>query len=447
MFKFIRSLIGGKPPVSINADPFGRDTAAPEPLPRTAGIAARTTPAVVIQRDEIIDARTRIAGYQLSARSSDPGQQLYSRATLEVLRESNVASMAERRVVLIPVSSDQWLSFDYRTLIGDRTVFLLELPTGPEQIERWSESAKSIRISGARVAIRGNEIEQNRNLIGEYADLVLNDFAASPLPLLEETIKRVKRDQPQLLVMIDNVSTWSQFRYCCAHNTDYCMGPFTISADDEVEVTEIGTSRLVLIEMLNLLRGDADLSDIAKVAKRDPGVAVKLVTMANSPLLGISKEITSIDQAIVMLGRDQLYRWLSMAMFRAGTGSPRDDVLLELALARGRFLELISQGRHSKAECDELFLVGLLSLLDSLLGVPMDELVAQLNLSETLNAVLLRSEGPFGRYLLLVMAVEKANAKIVALLSQQMAIPQADIEQATTASLLWAEEAAQMGRR
>ena len=193
--------------------------------------------------------------------------------------------------------------------------------------------------------------------------------------------------------------------------------------------------------MLNLLRQDADLPEVAKVAKRDPGVALKLVAMANSPILALSQSVASIDQAIMILGREQLYRWLSMAMFRAGTGSPRDEVLLEIALSRGRFLELIGRCHHQQAECNELFLVGLLSLLDCLLGVPMAKVVERLNLSNEIKAVLLHSDGPMGRYLMLAIATEKGHAEGVSRLADLLHISLNDIEKASTDALAWAEEA------
>lgn len=445
MFKLLKRFIGSKESVQINADPFGKDVDnAAESVNKVAESVKRTVPAAVLQRDEILDDRTRITGYRLSALSSDSASPLYARATLEVLRDNNVAGLAERRLTLIPILAEQWVQFDFRPLIGPRTTFLLELPATSGQLGGWSDVARAMRISGAAVAVHGAGLSQHHGLIGALADIVMLDFTGLSLQVLEQNISALKADQPQLKVMVENLTSWSEFRYCMSHRVDYAMGPFTTMADDEVKTSEVGSSRLVLIEMLNQLRQEADLSEISQVAKRDPGVAVKLITMANSPMLGIAKEITSIDQAIVLLGRDQLYRWLSMAMFRTGTSSPRDEVLLELALARGRFLELVGQGRHSKAECDELFLLGLMSLLDSLLGIPMEKVVALLNLSENLKAVLLRSEGALGNYLLLVMATEKSRTQVVIRLSEQMGIPLAEIEAATSASLLWAEAATRM---
>jgi EAL and modified HD-GYP domain-containing signal transduction protein len=270
--------------------------------------------------------------------------------------------------------------------------------------------------------------------------LLLN-FPSFSLPELEQLLKTLHQEKPVLEFIADKVSRWPEYRYCVSRGIAYCLGSFTTEQDEEQQATEIGQSRLVLIEMLNQLRKEAELADIAEVAKRDPGVIVKVMAMANSPMLGLSQPVNSIDQAIMVLGREQLYRWLSIGMFRAGSASPRDEVLLELALARGRFLEVLGQDKHGKLECDELFLLGLLSLLDALLGLPMSTLVARINLSPALKDALLSSGGPLMRYLMLSIAVEKGHVQNVARLAEQMGYPLEAIEAASVEAIGWAEEA------
>jgi EAL and modified HD-GYP domain-containing signal transduction protein len=145
----------------------------------------------------------------------------------------------------------------------------------------------------------------------------------------------------------------------------------------------------------------------------------------------------------MVLGREQLYRWLAIGMFRVGSASPRDEVLLELALARGRFLEVLGKENHSKLECDELFLLGLLSLLDCLLGVPMTKVTEQINLSPALKEVLLSSSGPLARYLMLVIAREKGNLANITRLSEQLGYSLDAVEAASAEAILWAEAAVQ----
>jgi EAL and modified HD-GYP domain-containing signal transduction protein len=442
MFGFIKKMFGGQGASQASDDPFRRTP----PPPAAVAIAPPPVqvPAAVLQRDEIIDARTRIAGYRLSARLPDGGSEADGRATHALLSAANVAALAERRIALVPIAAADWRTYDYRPLIGPNTVFLLPLPDADQALAGWRETAEAIHAAGARVALPGAAIGDARQLISGVADFLVVDFAAYTLAGFEKAIAALRGVDPKLQVIAENVGRWPEHRYCLAHGVNYCIGSFTTGQDEEQPAGEIAQSRLVLIEMINQLRKDADLAEIAEVAKRDPGVLVKVVAMANSPLLGRSQAVTGIDQAIMVLGREQLYRWLSIGMFTAGAGTPRDLLLLEMALARGRFLEVLGQGRHDKRECDELFLLGLLSLLDCLFGVPMASVLERIHLSPAMKEVLLGSSGPLGRYLLLAIAVEKGHAANVARLAGQLEHALEDVEAAALESIAWAEEAVRL---
>jgi EAL and modified HD-GYP domain-containing signal transduction protein len=441
VFAFIKKLFAGQGEQRINDDPFARR----ESLPSAVDVAPpRLSPPAVLQRDEIIDARTRIAGFRLSARLPGAGLLVDPAATLESLQAAGVATLAERRLTLIPLTAGDWHARDYRPLIGPNTVFLLQLPAGDDDPAAWRAAATAIHAAGARIALPGQAIDDARGLIAEVADLLLVDFAGYALAGFEKALRALHAAHPGLQLIAENVARWPEHRYCMAHGVAYCIGPFTTAQDEEQAPGEIAQSRLVLIEMLNQLRRDADLVDVTEVAKRDPGVVVKVVAMANSPLLGRAQTVASIDQAIMVLGREQLYRWLSIGMFRAGAASPRDELLLEMALARGRFLELLGQDKHDKHECDELFLVGLLSLLDCLLGVPMAAVLERIHLAPAMKAVLLDSSGPLGRYLLLAIAVEKGHAENVARLAGQLGYTLEAVEATALEAIGWAEEAVRL---
>lgn len=442
MFSFMKRLFGGGTTTKVSSDPFSRDIPASDEI-RTVP-PARQSPPMVLQRDEMLDANTRIVGYRFAGRLPEGGCPAGTKATIDLLASHNVADFAQRRVALIPTAADDWFAHDHRSLVGPNTIFLLAPPAESTQ-EAWADAASQIRASGAGVAVAlGGLTDDQMMTIAGQVNLALIDFTSYSLVNFEAAINKLNGLAPGVGLIVDNVSRWAEFRYCIAHGARYCLGPFTREADEAQQDQEIGQSRLVLIDMLNQLRKEADLQDVAEVAKRDPGVVVKIIGMANSPMAGLNQPVTSVDQAILMLGRNQLYRWLAIGMFRAGNASPRDEVLLELALARGRFLEVLGQDKHSKLECDEFFLLGLLSLLDSLLGVPMAKVVDKINLSPALKDVLLTSGGPLGRYLLLAIAVEKGHADNVVRLAETLAYPLEAVEAASAEAIGWADEAVRM---
>lgn len=437
-----KRLVGVSPkptfPAKPNADPFGREKPQGSPPPALFTAPSEREPAIV-QRDEIIDAKTRIAGYRFAARFADRPEAPDPRATVAVLNESRLKTFAERRLVLTPLALEDWPNYDWRALIGPHMTFEIVAPR--TATKAWLASAQEIRTAGAKIALSQIDPQRDAPLLDHIASYAVLDFAAYPLSGFEKIAADLRTAHPSLQLIADNIASWPERRLALALGINFCLGGFTTLPDEEQQNEDISPSRLVLIEMLNLLRREADQSELVAVAKRDPAVAMQLVGMANSPVFGVGSAITSVDQAIVLLGREPLYRWLAIAIFRAGGGSARDATLLELALARGRFLELIGQNHLPKRECDELFLVGLLSLMDALLGIPMAKLLARIKLSATLADVLLRSEGQWGRYLLLAIAVEKGRVAQVTNLASLLQIPPGEIETASIASLDWAAEA------
>lgn len=440
MFGFLKRLFGIRPKPAADDGKSGHGTSSPKEalFVEPAREVART----ILQRDEILDTATRLCGYRFSVHV--PGGDVLpdGQVILDALRSANVAEFAQRRLAVIPMAARQWARYDFKPLIAPNTVLLLDLPGQTLAPEAWRDVTLAIRAYGARVGVRAAELPGE--LVRDCADMLLVDFAAYSIAKLEQVLIALRRDFPRIELLVENVASWPERRLCVSLGAAYCLGPFTTAPDEEQQSGELSPSRLVVIEMLNLLRKGAESFEIAKVAKRDPGVALKLVAMANSPMLGLACPITGIDHALLVLGREQLYRWLSLAMFRAGTGSPRDEVLLELALVRGRFLELVGQGGHDKARCEELFLVGLLSLLDSLLGIPMEKVVARLHLSQETQQVLLGGKGPFDFYLMLAISVEKGRTESVARLAERLGIPIQHIEKASVEALAWAEGAAQL---
>ncbi len=440
MFAFLRRLFGLQPKAPSRGD--DACPAAPITDPRGPLFAAPPSPKkrMLVQRDEIIDVHTRISGYRFTVREPDSGLPPDGQAMLEALRNANLATFAERRMAIIVLPAAHWLSLDFRPLVAAHTVFLLDAPGQSVAPMKWNEVAEAIRASGARLALAG--AEGMSGTAGSQVDMLLLDFSAYAIAGLERALAALKRGYPKLPVLMENVGSWPERRLCGSLGAAYCLGAFTTLPDEEQQSGDLSPSRLVVFEMLNLLRQGVELPEITKVAKRDPGVAIKLMEMANSPLLALASPVASLDQAMMVLGRDQLYRWLSLSMFRSGSGSPRDEVLLELALARGRFLELVGSRGADKARCDELFLVGLLSLLDSLLGMAMDRVVERLYLSPEIRQVLLNGTGPFGFHLALAISVEKGRAESVARLAERLGVPLDDVERASADALAWAESAA-----
>jgi EAL and modified HD-GYP domain-containing signal transduction protein len=433
--KLFNRLRGGNTP-SLQPLPLeALVTTAPQNAPSTAE-RLRQAAESLLRREEMLDARNRLSGYRFT-RSAGADEAAF----LQALADVDVAEFARRRQALIPISARALAANAHLPLAAPGTTFLVDLNQDSLPRAEWQALLEKVRAAGARTGLRGlTAAPEHAALLGlaDLAILSLNDYE---LPQFQRLARTLKQAAPQLLLAADDVPTWPERRMCGSWNFDYCLGPFSTLADSEEPEGQLDNSRVVLMEMLNLIRAEADLADLGNVAKKDPGIALKVLALANSPAAGLAAPVASLEQAIMVLGRQRLYRWLTVAMFRVGTPRDRDEALLEVAMTRARFMETVADGVLERKECDELFLVGLLSLFDVLLNMPLAKVLELINLADDVNTVLLRSEGPYARYLQLALAVERGRAEQAADLALGLGIDPASLTPTSLMALAWAEEA------
>ncbi|MGE5486163.1 MAG: EAL and HDOD domain-containing protein, partial [Methanosarcina sp.] len=402
-----KRMLGSKDMPAISDRPFD---VKPQPASETpqSHRATQREPQVMIHREEMLDGRSRIAGYRFSLAQRADNAAPDAAGLVNALLDENFVAFAQRRVALVQVSVQEWWAGRYQGLVAPQAFFLVAITSGGPDMTTLVKLLTDIRAAGAKTALPGALLSDCPEL-APLIDLVLLDLRAYSLENFERLVRRLARAYPGIAIAADGVQSWAEHRMCQSMGVRYSLGGFAAQPDSQNTDDRLNQSRLVVIEMLNLLRREAEMSELAEVAKRDPAITMQVIAMANSPAAGLASPVASLDQAIMVLGRDAVYRWLSLSLFRAGTGGGRDEALLELALRRGRFLELIAADLQSKKTSDELFLVGVLSLLDSLLGLPMPRVLDKLNLPQHVTDVLLKSEGPYSRYLMLALAVEKGR--------------------------------------
>jgi EAL and modified HD-GYP domain-containing signal transduction protein len=158
-----------------------------------------------------------------------------------------------------------------------------------------------------------------------------------------------------------------------------------------------------LVSLVRLQGDKATVEELERVIDHDVGLSVKLLRYINSAYFGMRSRVTSIRQAVMMLGARGVSRWAMMVALTGGTAAPTELSLM--ALTRARMCELLAAGRDDVA-ADEMFTIGLLSLADALLDAPLERVVAELPLADVVVDALLLREGPAGAILEAVTSYE-----------------------------------------
>ncbi len=160
-----------------------------------------------------------------------------------------------------------------------------------------------------------------------------------------------------------------------------------------------------LCRLINQLVSGADTAALATELRSDVALSYQLLRHANSPLLGVARAVDSVDQAVLLMGRDALYRWLTVMLVSAGERRASSRALQEIALARARLFELLAPRVNVPPQ--SLFTLGLLSMIDVLLQLPMADAIAPLSLADNLQTALVRRAGLLAPLLSLAEQLER----------------------------------------
>ncbi|MBU6460388.1 MAG: HDOD domain-containing protein [Proteobacteria bacterium] len=198
------------------------------------------------------------------------------------------------------------------------------------------------------------------------------------------------------------------------------------------------TAHAQVIELLDLLRKDADDFALEEIFKRDVALSFKILRYINSAGFGLMCEIESIRHAIQVLGRKPLYRWLILLLATAGSTSC--PALMKTAVIRGRFVELLGAHLLDKRELDTLFIAGVFSLLDVILERPMEEALDCLLLPESINEALLNQAGVFTPFIELAIACERTDPAYIHHNALLLGLSDEIINHAHIQALAWVEE-------
>lgn len=221
---------------------------------------------------------------------------------------------------------------------------------------------------------------------------------------------------PQMHLLLDaglplatGIQDSSQLEQAKAQGATWFAG-LLIAHPMPVAGTVQDAGRANLLRLMSLVAQDADTAEIESVFKRDPGLSFHLFRLVNSPGIGLSRKISSFNDAILVLGRRQLQRWVQLLLY-ASKKQESPSPLLAFAAMRGRMMEKLAQARGRDAGvCEQAFMTGIFSLLDSLLGMRMDEIAQAVRLPEPVRHALLDRQGELGELLDWVEDVQSGRA-------------------------------------
>ncbi|MFN3790241.1 EAL and HDOD domain-containing protein [Massilia sp.] len=394
-----------------------------------------------IVREPLLDPKQRVIGYELSWQHHDgklPSDQELEDLVGFVAGHVNHAEHGWllRDKVLFLDAVPEMLSLDaLHALPPERTVLTLDIRKLTDPDVR--AAVQAVRVGGVGVSIRGADLKLLGRNLSPYASYVEVRFAGSDVATQARTYAAARNAAVRMVGR--PVATWADYDACAALGLDSFVGKLHLTPRPGNPVKGMNPTQSTILQLMQLVQNNEDVPKLENILKRDPALTYKLLSYINSAGFGAARRVESLRQAIALMGYAPLYRWLVLLLATASS-SGYSPVLMETAVVRGRLAELLGATRL-RGDGEHLFVAGMFSLLDRLLGLPMQEVLETVPLPEEVVRALVSREGRYGPYLALAEACE-LNSNLVASLAESLDIPPLEVNKAHLSALAWAQSVA-----
>lgn len=395
----------------------------------------------IIGRQPIVNQKQEIIGYEFFFNKERDGSGTPFEEDLQTCAKMLSTTMDEMQASwllgqqLAFITVDQvMLNSDFLELMpAEKTVLELaqHIEATPDVIER----CRTLKAGKFRFMLDNPQRNKQVEALVPLADYIKLDLHAASQEDAKAWFRQFQ--SASCTVIADKVEQLAQFKALSEIGYQQFQGYF-YAKPETLSAKVINPSFEGVLHLLNLVSQEADNKAIENGFKRDTTLSYKLLRYINSVGFGLSCEVQSIGHALTILGRNQLYRWLTLLMVTAGNNST-SPALMKTSITRGRLTELLGEPFFDKRDRDNLFVVGVFSLLDVMLKVPMEDVLEKLQLPEAIVDALTRREGIFGPFLKLTEACEDANNAEILQLAELLHLQPEKVSQCHMEALAWTE--------
>lgn len=399
---------------------------------------------VYIARQPIFDRRMNLFGYELLYRRS---QNNFFEGT-----DDNVATAALLDTSFLVIGFNEltggtkgFINFSGELLQKGVPLLLPAEKVVVEILERVEptpeivEACRRLKAKGCVLALDDFILEDAEK--GWAPLLALADIVKVEFPYYSEDMQAalIKKYGKKVTFLAEKVETAEQHKRALEMGYQLFQGYF-FSKPVLLNAKDIGTLDTNLISILRLLQEESpDLQAVAGIIESDLGLSYKLLKMANSVYYGARYKVTSIRQALMFLGTEELSQWVQL-MLVSGVRKPENDELLKNSIVRGRMLSLMAERLGGRAKKSKCFMVGIFSALDDILGQNMNDIVQGLPLDEECKDALLGGDNEIRRCLNAVLALERADWAALNRFTQEQDITQEELMRLFLQALRWQQE-------
>lgn len=352
----------------------------------------------------------------------------------EVIDSIGLYTLSPNSEIFVPVTNVSILGdIDSQCNVEhDRIVLLMDNSVKPD--DTYINRLKELKASGYKLAIRKLNVpdfEPYREILKLMDYVFLNHQKI----VISKAKVYFQSQYPNVSLVAGNLQSQEIFEELKKeggyqyYEGDFYRMPVTRGDND------IAPLKINYIELLNIVNGENfDLTEAADVIGRDTALVIALLDIVNK--LSVNSEITSIRHAAAMLGQKELKKWITTAITKQLCADKPSEIT-RVSLLRAKFAENLAPLFDLKGMSQELFLMGLFSVIDLILGIPMDEALTRLSISKNIKSALVNKSGPYYKVLNFIECYENADWQEVSRTMLLDNIPLEDVSNAYISTLEW----------
>ena len=406
------------------------------------------TTEIFLGRQPILDVNRKIVAYELLFRSEDSlsahvvdDLQATSTVIVNTLSQFGLEHVLGGHDAFINVSASLLMSDTIELLPPNRIILeiLEDVPISPQILAR----CQALKQKGFRLCLGDLTNRSGYAPLLPLIDIIKIDPSIIPAEQLPRLLTQI-RQRTQAILVAEKVEEESQFKACQALGFSLFQGYF-FARPTVLKGKKTQPHQMTLIRIMSTLIGDANVNELEPLFKENPGLTVNLLRLVNSVgVRGSRQEIGSLRQAIVVLGQKQLLRWVQLLLYTESDGPGSGSVMQQVA-NRARLMELIALKLKTSQTgiSDQAFMVGMLSLVDVVMQVPLHDVLAEIGLTDTIKQAILAREGTLGKLLSLAEEIEWSDFASAKNSLHSLGLSVADFTPLQLEAMQWANELAQ----
>lgn len=392
-----------------------------------------------VARQPILDSKEQVFGYELLFRdgfenyfhAADPD--LAARSTLDSSILVGLDTLCTGRLAFVNCTRDVLMQGHVRLLPPNLTV--VEVLETIEPDAEVLGACRQLKQAGYRIALDDFINNDPREGMSDLADIIKVDLRLTTEQQRAAMIKRYAPSHCRMLA--EKVETREEFQIAKQQGFHYFQGYF-FRKPEVLTTQEVPENRINYIRMLQAVSGvELDLRKIEKLIKSEVSLCYRLLRYLNSAIFSFGSEIHSVRHALSMLGEREIRRWVQLVA-TIGAAQQRSSEVVLNALVRARFCELL--GSRAKVGDADLFFLGLLSLMDAILDIPIAKVLEKVPVDQETKTVLLGQPSPLRPLYQLMLAQESGEWQEVATLAQRLHLQDSTIADFYWDAMRWARE-------